>query len=123
MSEAVNVRSILLVSLGGVLGSLLRIFIGELVTNSRTATLVANLLGVALATFLLVLMERRGTTNQRHFWLPGFCSGLTTFSAVALLTLEPSDGGTMYISTTVIASLAIIAIVMPIARRVIAVRP
>jgi len=29
----------------------------------------------------------------------------------------------MYISTTVIASLAIIAIVMPIARKVIAVRP
>lgn len=123
MSETVNVRSISLVSLGGVLGSLLRFAIGEVFSNSRTATLIANLLGVALAIFLLVLMERRGTTNQRHFWLPGFCSGLTTFSAVALLTLEPSDGGTMYISTTVIASLAIIAIVMPIARRVIAVRP
>jgi hypothetical protein len=41
---------------------------------------------------------------------------------VALLTLEPSDGGTMYISATVIASLAIIAILMPIARKVIAVR-
>jgi len=123
MSEAVNVRSISLVSLGGVLGSLLRFAIGEVFSNSRTATLIANLLGVALATFLLVLMERRGTTNQRHFWLPGFCAGLTTFSALALLTLEPSNGGTMYISTTVIASLAIIAIVMPIARRVISVRP
>jgi CrcB protein len=67
-------------------------------------------------------MERRGTSNQRHFWLPGFCAGLTTFSALAVYTLEPSDGATMYISTTVIASLAIIALVMPIARRVIAVR-
>jgi fluoride ion exporter CrcB/FEX len=67
-------------------------------------------------------MERRGSTNQRHFWLPGFCSGLTTFSAVALLTLEPSDGGTMYLSATVIASLAIIAILMPIVRKVIPVR-
>ena len=123
MSQSVNVRSISLVSLGGVFGSLLRFAIGEVFSNSRTATLIANLLGVALATFSLVLMERRGTTNQRHFWLPGFCAGLTTFSALALLTLEPSNGGTMYISTTVIASLAIIAIVMPIARRVIAVRP
>jgi CrcB protein len=123
MSEAVNVRSILLVSLGGVLGSLLRFAIGEVFSDSRTATLIANLLGVALATFLLVLMERSGTTNQRHFWLPGFCAGLTTFSALALLTLEPSNGGTMYISTTVIASLAIIAIVLPIARKAIAVRP
>jgi len=123
MSEAVNVRSILLVSLGGVLGSLLRFAIGEVFSNSRTATLIANLLGVALATFLLVLMERRGTTNQRHFLLPGFCAGLTTFSAMAVYTLEPSNGATMYIATTVIASLAIIAIVMPIARRVISVRP
>jgi len=35
------------------------------------------------------------------------------------LTLQPSDGGTMYLSASVIASVAIIAIVMPIARRVI----
>jgi fluoride exporter len=122
MNQAVNVRSISLVSLGGVLGSLLRFAIGELFTNSRTATLIANLLGVAIATFLLVLMERRGTTDQRHFLLPGFCAGLTTFSALALHTLEPSDGGTAYISISVVASLIIIAIVMPIARKVIAVR-
>ena len=122
MNQSVNVRSISLVSLGGILGSLLRFTIGEIFTNSRTATLIANLLGVAIATFLIVFMERRGNTNQRHFWLPGFCAGLTTFSALALLTLEPSNGGTMYISVTVIASLAIIAILMPIARKVIAVR-
>ena len=122
MSQSVNVRSISLVSVGGILGSLLRFTIGEIFTNSRTATLIANLLGVAIATFLIVFMERRGSTNQRHFWLSGFCAGLTTFSAVALLTLEPSDGGTMYVSATVIASLAIIAILMPIARKVIAVR-
>ena len=122
MNQIVNVRSISLVSLGGVLGSILRYTIGELLTNSRTSTLIANLLGVAIATFLLVLMQRRGSTDQRHFWLPGFCAGLTTFSAVALLTLQPSDGGTMYLSASVIASLAITAIVMPIARRVIPVR-
>lgn len=122
MNQIVNVRSISLVSLGGVLGSLLRYTIGELFTNSRTSTLIANQLGVAIATFLLVLMQRRGSTDQRHFWLPGFCAGLTTFSAVALLTLQPSDGGTIYLSASVIASLAIITIVMPIARKVIPVR-
>ena len=122
MSQAVNVRSISLVSLGGVLGSLLRFLIGEIFTNSRTSTLIANLFGVGLATFLLVLMERRGNADLRHFLLPGFCAGLTTFSALALHALKPSDGATGYISTTVIASLVIIAIVMPISRKVIAVR-
>ncbi|MEY4901351.1 MAG: hypothetical protein RLZZ190_78 [Actinomycetota bacterium] len=123
MSQIVTVRSVLLVSLGGILGSLLRYTIGELFSNSRTSTLIANLLGVAIATFLLVLMERRGSADQRHFWLPGFCAGLTTFSALALYTLEPSDGATIYITASVIASLAIIAIVMPIARKVIAAQP
>ena len=122
MNQAVNVRSISLVSLGGVLGSLLRFLIGEIFTNSRTSTLIANIFGVGLATFLLVLMERRGNVDLRHFLLPGFCAGLTTFSALALHALEPSDGATGYISTTVIASLVIIAIVMPISRKVIAVR-
>ena len=123
MNQNVNVRSISLVSLGGVLGSLLRYTIGELFSNSRTSTLITNLAGVAIATFLLVLIERRGSTNQRHFWLPGFCAGLTTFSALALYTLQPRDGSVIYISISVIASLAIIAIIMPIARKVIAVRP
>lgn len=122
MNQAVNVRSISLISLGGVLGSLLRFLIGEIFTNSRTSTLITNLFGVGLATFLFVLMERRGNADLRHFLLPGFCAGLTTFSALALHALEPSDGATGYISTTVIASLVIIAIVMPISRKVIAVR-
>ena len=122
MSQSVNVRSVWLVSLGGVLGTLLRVLIGELITDSRSATLIANLSGIALASFLVVLMERRGNIDLRHFLLPGFCAGLTTFSAMAVYTLEPSNGATMYIATTVIASLAVIAIVIPIARKVIAVR-
>ena len=122
MSQSVNVRSVWLVSLGGVLGTLLRVFIGELITDSRSATLIANLSGIALASFLVVLMERRGNIDLRHFLLPGFCAGLTTFSAMAVYTLEPSNGAVMYIATTVIASLAVIAIVIPFARKVISVR-
>jgi hypothetical protein len=41
---------------------------------------------------------------------------------MAVYTLEPSNGATMYIGTMIIASLAVIAIVIPIARKVIAVR-
>ena len=68
-------------------------------------------------------MQRRGNENLRHFLLPGFCGGLTTFSAVAGLTLEPNEGGQLFLFHNVIFSMFIILLVLPIARKVIAVRP
>jgi CrcB protein len=55
--------------------------------------------------------------------LPGFCGGLTTFSAVAAFTLEPSEGGQLFLFHNVIFSMFIILLVLPIARKVVAVRP
>jgi CrcB protein len=112
-----------LVSLGGVLGSLVRYWLGIELSDGRSATLTANLIGVALATFLLVLMQRRANENLRHFLLPGFCAGLTTFSAVAGLTLEPQEGGQLFLVHNLMFSMLIILLVLPIARKVIAVRP
>ncbi len=91
-------------------------------SDGRSATLTANLIGVALATFLLVLMQRRANESLRHFLLPGFCGGLTTFSAVAGLTLEPNEGGQLFLFHNVIFSMFIILLVLPIARKTIAVR-
>ena len=68
-------------------------------------------------------MQRRGNENLRHLLLPGFCAGLTTFSAVAGLTLEPIEGGTLFLLHNVIFSMFIILLILPIARKVIAVRP
>jgi CrcB protein len=67
-------------------------------------------------------MQRRGSENLRHFLLPGFCAGLTTFSAVAGLTLEPNKGGQLFLFHNVIFSMFIILLVLPIARKVIPVR-
>ena len=94
---------------------------GYELVDGRNATLTANLIGVALATFLLVLMERRGTPDLRHFLLPGFCAGLTTFSAVAGLTLVPRQGGQLFLIHNVMFSLLIIVVVLPISRRLITV--
>ena len=91
-------------------------------SDSRNATLTANLLGVALATVLVVLMERRGNENLRHFLLPGFCAGLTTFSAVAGLTLEPKVGGQLFLFHNIMFSMLVIVLVLPIARKLIPVR-
>jgi CrcB protein len=111
-----------LVSIGGVAGTLVRFVLGLIIENDRNGTLAANLIGVALATALLVLMERRGITELRHLLLPGFCAGLTTFSAVTAESLEPKEGGLLFLAGNVILSLIIVAIVLPLARKVIPVR-
>jgi CrcB protein len=81
------------------------------------------MIGVALASALLVLMERRGVTELRHLLLPGFCAGLTTFSAVTAQSLEPRDGGLVFLLQNLIFSVVIILIVLPLARKIIPVRP
>ena len=80
------------------------------------------MIGVALASALLVLMERRGVTELRHLLLPGFCAGLTTFSAVTAQSLEPRDGGLVFLLQNIIFSVVIILIVLPLARKIIPVR-
>jgi len=64
-------------------------------------------------------MERRGNENLRHFLLPGFCAGLTTFSAVAGFTLEPKNGGALFLLHNLIFSMMIILFVLSISRKVI----
>jgi len=82
-------------------------------------TLSANLIGVALVMFFMVLMERKGITELRYFLLPGFCGGLTTFSAVTLQVVEPGEGGFIYLLVTVVASLAVGALSLKLSRKYI----
>ena len=75
-------NSLLLVAVGGVAGTLVRFSLSIAIPDDRNGTLAANLIGVALASALLVLMERRGITELRHLLLPGFCA---VFELVQLL--------------------------------------
>ena len=100
----------------------MRYGLGVVIPDDRNGTLAANMIGVALASALLVLMERRGVTELRHLLLPGFCAGLTTFSAVTAQSLEPREGGLLFLGHNLIFSLMIVVIVMPLARRLIPVR-
>jgi len=70
-------------------------------------------------------MERQGSDTVRHFLLPGFCGGLTTFSAVMLLSLQsmnsailpiPMGVGLSYLLETLVFSLGVVAVCIPIAR-------
>ena len=99
-----------------------RFGLGQIFTNDRAGTLAANLIGVALASILLVLMERRGITELRLLLLPGFCAGLTTFSAVTAQSLEPREGGFTFLLQNVLLSLVIIVVILPLARKLVPVR-
>lgn len=99
-----------------------RFGIGEIFPNDRQGTLAANIVGVALASALLVLMERRGVTELRLLLLPGFCAGITTFSAVTAHSLEPREGGMSFLLQNVVFSLLVVIIILPLARKVIPVR-
>ena len=112
----------MLVSVGGVAGTLARFGLGEIFPNDRAGTLAANLIGVGLAAILLVVMERRGITELRLLLLPGFCAGLTTFSAVTAQSLEPRDGGIAFLLQNVILSLVIVVVLLPLARKFVPVR-
>jgi CrcB protein len=107
---------------GGVAGTLSRFGLGEVFPNDRAGTLAANLIGVALAAILLVVMERRGITELRLLLLPGFCAGLTTFSAVTAQSLEPREGGFAFLLENVILSLVIVVVLLPLARKFVPVR-
>jgi CrcB protein len=111
-----------LVSVGGIAGTLSRFGLGQVFPNDRAGTLAANLIGVALAAILLVVMERRGITELRLLLLPGFCAGLTTFSAVTSQSLEPHDGGIAFLVQNVILSLVIVVVIVPLARKLVRVR-
>jgi len=54
--------------------------------------------------------------------LPGFCAGMTTFSAVTVQVVEPIQGGVLFLIENVLLSLLIVLLVLPISRKLIPVR-
>lgn len=82
-------KQLLLVFLGGGIGSTLRYYIGNLFNSSENGipygTFIANILGSLLIGIILGLALKQNSLSQNTvlFLATGFCGGFTTFSAFA----------------------------------------
>ena len=82
-------KNLLLVFLGGGVGSVLRYVIGKFLNSHESGipygTFAANILGSLLIGIILGLAAKNDTlnSNQTLFLATGFCGGFTTFSTFA----------------------------------------
>ncbi len=100
---------ILLVALGGVLGSLMRWQIIEALSTLTLGVFLVNQLGVLVAGFVAYRMKT--TEYQRLFWVTGFAGGFTTMSSLAFILHESNPvSSVLYAAASLAVSLLILNI-------------
>jgi CrcB protein len=109
--------NLLIVGLGGFLGSIARFVTGRMIDEKMNAvfhygTLTVNLVGSFIVGFVYTLAIRKGIVPEhwRLFLGVGFCGGFTTFSAFAwenmnLLQQKLVFTSILYISVSLVAGI------------------
>ena len=105
-------RSILLVGIGGFVGSIARylvavFFAGQLSSAFPFATFAVNVVGCFLIGILFALSDRGNilTPEWRIFLTTGFCGGFTTFSTFSYESIRLlQDGEFLYLAFNVLFS-------------------
>ncbi len=110
-------RTLLLIGLGGGIGSILRYLTSVVIqkyyaTVFPLATWVVNILGCLLIGIIMGLLEKNQVTDSSMKWflVTGFCGGFTTFSAFGYENIRLLQNGNIllvlvYISASIILGL------------------
>jgi len=93
-------RSLLMVFIGGGLGSVVRFSLGKWISTLHThhfpyGTLLANVIACFILGVVIGLADHRQffSPNARLFWTVGFCGGFSTFSTFSQETFYLLQGG------------------------------
>lgn len=114
--EGVQTRVLLVISLGGVIGSLARYFIAELMNHRHwtqlASTLIVNILGAfAIGIAYPWVRSRLGSPLWQPFIITGLLGGFTTFSTLAADVVihddEPLLAIGYLVSTLIVGLLAV----------------
>lgn len=112
------IRTVLIVALGGGIGSALRyltsVFVSRYFTGHHSlATFLTNVLGCLLIGLLMGYFTKNQLEDSQLKWLlvTGFCGGYTTFSAfgyenISLMQNGQSLTAFLYIASSVVVGLA-----------------
>jgi CrcB protein len=108
-------RNIILVGIGGLLGSIARYLVAVLLAGQTAgtfpfATLAVNVAGCFLIGLIFALSDRGNVLSPewRVFLTTGFCGGFTTFSTFSYESLRlMQDGEYLYVASYILISVVV----------------
>lgn len=110
-------RDLILVFLGGGMGSMCRYGVGAYLLKSvavrfPVATLMANALGCLLIGLLMGYLSNRPATFWSLLFVTGFCGGFTTFSTFSNETFQYFRQGLYGVALTYVALSLLLGLLM-----------